>query len=188
MKILIALIGFFAATGAFAEDGAGVAERVSCSDVNAQITELAAIEEPTEQELAKLDELKIQYRTKCSRSAAKRRTSAGRVVIESVQVAESETMPDETVSETADVTVDVADTATDTTTPAEETPVVAAEETIDEEALLEQELANLDAGLCADGTKPNKYGCCTDEIFKDLGNAVFACCPKSGGDCFPPIE
>lgn len=46
---------------------------------------------------------------------------------------------------------------------------------------------NLAAGLCADGTEPNKFGCCTDETFRDMGNAVFACCPKQGGDCFPPM-
>lgn len=48
--------------------------------------------------------------------------------------------------------------------------------------------ANLAAGLCGDGTKPNQYGCCTDETFRDMGKAVFACCPKTGGDCFPPIK
>ena len=62
------------------------------------------------------------------------------------------------------------------------------QDTPSEDELLEQELANLDAGLCADGTEPNKFGCCGDELFKDLGNAVFACCPKDGGDCFPPIK
>ncbi len=48
-------------------------------------------------------------------------------------------------------------------------------------------IAFLDAGLCLDGTKPNKFGCCAGERFKDLGNSVFACCPEAGGDCFPPI-
>ena len=48
--------------------------------------------------------------------------------------------------------------------------------------------ANLAAGLCGDGTKPNRYGCCTDETFKDLGDSVFACCPKTGSVCFPPIK
>ncbi|MBO7642907.1 MAG: hypothetical protein J6S74_02115 [Alphaproteobacteria bacterium] len=48
--------------------------------------------------------------------------------------------------------------------------------------------ANLAAGLCGDGTKPNRFGCCAGETFTDLGNAVFACCPnKLSGDCFPPI-
>lgn len=46
--------------------------------------------------------------------------------------------------------------------------------------------ANIAAGLCGDGTQPNKFGCCADELFKDLGG-TFACCPKSGGDCLPPI-
>ena len=47
---------------------------------------------------------------------------------------------------------------------------------------------NLDAGLCPDGTTPNKYGCCGDEVFTDLGNLEFACCPKDGGNCFPPVK
>ncbi len=48
--------------------------------------------------------------------------------------------------------------------------------------------ANLDAGLCPDGEAPNKFGCCKGEVFKDLGNLEFACCPDSGGDCFPPMK
>lgn len=48
-------------------------------------------------------------------------------------------------------------------------------------------VANLEKGLCADGTKPNKFGCCGDEKFKDLGNLIFACCPAEG-DCYPPIK
>lgn len=47
---------------------------------------------------------------------------------------------------------------------------------------------NLEAGLCPDGTTPNKYGCCGDEVFTDLGNLEFACCPKDGGNCFPPVK
>lgn len=43
-------------------------------------------------------------------------------------------------------------------------------------------------GLCADGTKPNKYGCCTGEKFKDLGNLQFACCKEDTDECFPPME
>ncbi len=48
--------------------------------------------------------------------------------------------------------------------------------------------ANLAAGLCGDGAKPNRYGCCTDETFRDMGDGRYACCPKTGGDCFPPIN
>lgn len=40
---------------------------------------------------------------------------------------------------------------------------------------------------CLDGTTPDKYGCCKGEVYTDLGDNGFACCPTSGGDCFPPI-
>ncbi|MBO4626159.1 MAG: hypothetical protein J5679_02700 [Alphaproteobacteria bacterium] len=48
--------------------------------------------------------------------------------------------------------------------------------------------ANIAAGLCGDGTKPNRFGCCTGETFKDLGNSQYACCPKTGDLCFPPLK
>ena len=84
----------------------------------------------------------------------------------------------------------VIDVADEVVTDAESAEEVVAEEVSGptEDELLEIELQNLDAGLCADGAQPNKYGCCGDELFKDLGNTVFACCPPDGGDCFPPIK
>ena len=87
----------------------------------------------------------------------------------------TDVVPDEKKSDAETDTANASDTPepVDTRTP--------------EEIQLEKELENLAAGLCADGTKPNKYGCCTDEIFKDLGDLVFACCPKDGGDCYEPI-
>ncbi|MBR1380780.1 MAG: hypothetical protein IJ560_04330 [Alphaproteobacteria bacterium] len=41
---------------------------------------------------------------------------------------------------------------------------------------------------CQDGLPPDKNGCCSDEEYTDMGNLGFNCCPKSGGDCFPPIK
>ncbi|MFQ6739081.1 MAG: TrbI/VirB10 family protein [Alphaproteobacteria bacterium] len=41
---------------------------------------------------------------------------------------------------------------------------------------------------CEDGTLPDTYGCCTGEIYTDMGDQGFNCCPSSGGDCFPPIK
>lgn len=40
---------------------------------------------------------------------------------------------------------------------------------------------------CPDGTAPDMYGCCSGEIYTDMGAAGFNCCPETGGDCFPPI-
>lgn len=71
---------------------------------------------------------------------------------------------------------------------AEPVTVVAAPAKTDEEWAAEYD-ANIAAGLCGDGTKPNRFGCCTGEVFKDLGDEGFACCPKVGdGLCFPPMK
>ncbi len=40
---------------------------------------------------------------------------------------------------------------------------------------------------CEDGTVPDTNGCCTGEIYTDMGEQGFNCCPETGGDCFPPI-
>ena len=40
---------------------------------------------------------------------------------------------------------------------------------------------------CTDGTNPDANGCCTGEIYTDMGDQGFNCCPETGGDCFPPI-
>lgn len=40
---------------------------------------------------------------------------------------------------------------------------------------------------CEDGSLPDANGCCAGEIYTDMGEQGFNCCPQSGGDCFPPI-
>lgn len=44
-----------------------------------------------------------------------------------------------------------------------------------------------DSILCLDGTAPDTNGCCTGEIYTDMGDQGFNCCPETGGDCFPPM-
>ena len=44
-----------------------------------------------------------------------------------------------------------------------------------------------DVITCEDGSPPDEYGCCAGEIYTDMGEDGFNCCPESGGDCFPPI-
>lgn len=56
-----------------------------------------------------------------------------------------------------------------------------------EEERIAEIAANIEKGLCGDGTKPNKFGCCSGEKFTDMGDLVFACCPPEG-ECFPPIN
>ncbi|MBR4624381.1 MAG: hypothetical protein IKO56_02455, partial [Alphaproteobacteria bacterium] len=40
---------------------------------------------------------------------------------------------------------------------------------------------------CDDGKAPDENGCCTGEIFTDMGEDGWNCCPDTGGDCFPPL-
>lgn len=35
--------------------------------------------------------------------------------------------------------------------------------------------------------EPDANGCCAGEIYTDMGDQGFNCCPDTGGDCFPPI-
>ena len=41
---------------------------------------------------------------------------------------------------------------------------------------------------CVDGTQPDKNGCCAGEVYTDMADLGFNCCPVDGGDCFPPIR
>ena len=41
---------------------------------------------------------------------------------------------------------------------------------------------------CEGGALPDEYGCCPGEIYTDMGEQGFNCCPEGGGDCFPPIQ
>ena len=176
MKLFFTLMLICFVSGAFADDtGQGVSERMSCADISARVSEIGKIDEPTEAETAELTKLKAEYRRICTKSARGRRTSGdARIVVESTATPEEvETVVEDVVQESPEVESVVQQNVVE----------------IDPMIELEQELANLDAGLCADGSQPNKFGCCGDEVFKDLGNTVFACCPKEGnGDCFPPLK
>ena len=41
--------------------------------------------------------------------------------------------------------------------------------------------------MCEGNIAPDANGCCPGEIYTDMGEQGFNCCPESGGDCFPPI-
>ena len=41
---------------------------------------------------------------------------------------------------------------------------------------------------CEGGALPDANGCCPGEIYTDMGEQGFNCCPEAGGDCFPPIQ
>ncbi len=41
--------------------------------------------------------------------------------------------------------------------------------------------------LCEGDVAPDANGCCPGEVYTDMGEQGFNCCPTAGGDCFPPI-
>lgn len=169
MKTLIFILVVMLSGGAWADDAAGkVVERVSCADLRAQIDELTLIENPDDETLDELDALNQEYRSQCNVVTRRGGPSSARMremQTETVVTQEVETEPD---------AVEIAETETEQV--AELTP--------------EQVVANLDAGLCADGNTPNKFGCCGDEKFKDLGDGMFGCCPPDWETvgCFPPMR
>ena len=168
--------------------GLVVVERMSCLDINTKITELSCIEEPDDDTIIELEKLKSDYRRKCMKSAGGRKTAAqGRSVINNDPIEETEVV--EEVAEEENVEQkSVETTKQQPKKQAKKENSSGGVPATAEEVKMFEELMNLEMGLCSDGTKPNKFGCCTDEIFKDLGNNVYACCPKTGGDCYPPLK
>ncbi len=160
MKILGVFLSLLIVMPLYADDGAVVKERMSCDDLTQQIDELKSLQEPTEEETDSLANLQGLYRKQCVKGNSGRRMSS-----RSTEVATQDALVEQETSE-SEVEQDVS--------VVEYTP--------------EQVAQFIKEGLCADGTEPNKFGCCTDELFKDLGDSVFACCPKDGGDCFPPMK
>lgn len=192
---------------------ADVAQRMSCADIKTQVDTLGARDNLSDDEAKQLADLKIKYRRDCVKRAAGGRgaqtIAAARAPVATDDTKNSDAAttsgapcdtPDEHGCCPGETYTDMGDQgfnccpsdggmcftpmvlkSVENTEVQDDTPVKT-----DEEIAAEIN-ANIAAGLCADGTKPNKYGCCADELFRDMGG-TFACCPKTGGDCFPPMN
>ena len=206
MNKVFGTIAIIAAIGGVAY-AADVAARQSCDEIMAEINMLSDATDLSDADAARLGSLRGQYRRSCVKSAGNRVASRAGAVTPTA-VSANDDAPAPTVLETAralrqqgcqtildgieklksDPTPDTAQIAelqaqydADCT---EKPAATAAAPEIDPERIAEL----IGAGFCADGTKPNRYGCCTGEKFTDLGNLVFACCPSDGGECFPPMN
>ena len=206
-KITLAMIVGALSFNAFAAD---VTERQSCTDIKTRIDALAAAADLNDADAALLTDLRGAYRRDCVARALGR----GSRTIAAARVQAATPEKTEAQKEDAPATEEllVADACSNPDAngccPGEEyadigngvmycckgdacfppMQVTPATPQKSEEEIAAEIAANIEKGLCGDGTKPNKFGCCTGEIFKDLGNATFACCKKDGDECFPPMN
>lgn len=140
-----------------------VAIRMTCDEIATRITELRdeiAVAPELESEL---NMMLVRQRTQCAPKSRRRpvRNYGAAPVLD--------TAPEEI----------------DVQMPAPE-PEPTVEEIVVTSAQMEQNLAQ---GLCPDGTKPNKFGCCAGEKFQEVASMQYACCPKTGGgDCHEPYK
>lgn len=215
MKLPVSFLCFMTLVApVFAEEVQNVVERKTCEQIKTEIAALMAIENRTNDQAAELKQLTTQQRTNCGTKSGGRRTISRipNLTAPTMPTVTSDALTEymnnkkanceklnteieKLIPDTASVQVvqemqrfyemDCTEHAVPEKAPENEEISVPTKS--DEEIAAEFD-ANLAAGLCGDGTKPNRFGCCTGEIFRDMGNAVFACCPTTGGDCFPPIK
>lgn len=191
---------------------AAMADDLSCGDMQSKINELSAQENLSDDDSALLSSLRLSYRTDCAKRQASRSyvSHSTRGTIQKKTDSGAENLDN---VETGDLANDVVDDVYD----AEKCNNLKSEidalqdgnkvkeyeqycaqyvvepELTDEELRLAEEaeaqrIADLLAqGLCPDGNKPNRFGCCTGEKFTDMGNLEFACCVDETNECFPPV-
>ena len=150
-----------------------VADRLSCDEIAVRVAELRADVKSYPELKGDLETMLTRQRNQCAPRAARRPVRNYNnvnpvTIVEVPQTQETEEVPQEP----------------------EKTPEeIAAEAAAAEEARQAQIAENMAKGLCGDGTKPNKYGCCEGEIFKQVEHLNFACCPKDGdGECRAPFK
>ncbi|MBO4480393.1 MAG: hypothetical protein J5742_02075 [Alphaproteobacteria bacterium] len=154
-----------------------VSVRMTCKEINERVKELREDVKAYPELKSELETMLSRQRTQCAARANRRPVhnyeNVNPVMVVDVPVVEEET----------DV---VAEPVVIEEKPAE--PVKTPEEIAAEQAEQERKIAeNIANGLCDDGTKPNRYGCCEGEKFKEVSQMNFACCPKEGeGECHEP--
>lgn len=150
-----------------------VVSRLSCDEINQRVEELREDIKAYPELAADLEYMIGRQRTQCAARARRRPVHNYENVNPVKQV--------EVVEEVADEEVQVVPEPAPEPEPVpEKTP----EELAAEAAAIEENRAK---GLCDDGVKPNRYGCCAGEKFKEVSQMKFACCPREGdGECVEP--
>lgn len=150
-----------------------VVARMSCDDINRRVAELREDVKAYPELAADLEYMIGRQRTQCAARANRR------------PVHNYENVNPAKVLEEAEVKEQSAEEQVVAAVP--EKPVVIEKTPEELEAMAVAVEENRAKGLCDDGEKPNRYGCCAGEKFKEVSQMKFACCPKTGdGECVEP--
>ncbi len=146
-----------------------VVNRMSCDEINARVDELRTDVKSYPDLRADLEYMLLRQRDQCAPRAARRPVHNYRNVNPVVELEAQEVQaPEESVAP-------------------EKTKEIVKEVVITDTVSLAQIEENRANGLCDNGDKPNRYGCCDGEKFKEVSQMNFACCPKEGeGECVAP--
>ena len=150
--------------------------RMSCDEINKRILELREDVKSYPDLKSELDSMLSRQRTQCA-STISRRPVHNYENVNPVQILDVTEPEPEIVEEVTQEPV------------AQEPEKTPEELAAEQEAKNAQIMENLSKGLCGDGAKPNRYGCCAGEVFKEVSPMVFGCCPKDGdGQCLEPMK
>ncbi len=157
------------------EEVRGVSERLTCADINERIANLREDVKSYPEFQDELNAMTARWRSQCAPVASRRPV---RNYLNARSAAGAEMPPVEEVLEPE---------ATEVEEPVVEPEPEKTPEEIEAELAAAAEVAaeNLAKGLCADGAKPNRYGCCAGYKFKEVSQMKFACCADD--DCMEPI-
>lgn len=160
-----------------------VAARLTCNDINERVSELREDVKSHPELKEELETMLVRQRTQCA-PRANRRPVRNYENVNPVMTVDAEPVEEEPEEEVVEKVESKPKKKV-----VEKEPVKTPEEIAVEAAEQERKIAeNIANGLCGDGAKPNRYGCCEGEKFKEISQMQFACCPKDGdGECHEPL-
>ena len=149
-----------------------VADRLSCDEINTRVSELREDVKAYPELKADLEYMLSRQRNQCAPRAARRPVHNYR-----------------NVNPVTEIEIPEVSVSTEPPVPEKTPEEIAAEEAAAEAARQAQIKENRANGLCDDGAKPNQYGCCDGEVFKQVEHLNFACCEKGNeNECREPLK
>lgn len=169
----------------------GVAQRMSCDDINSEIKKLSGMDELSDADAARLGTLKSDYRSKCVKTSGRRSRGQAKIIVNNEVPAQDVAVADVAVVSDGDVPTTCDTPDANGCCPGETYKDLGDLGfnccTENDEHCFPPIKADV-AKLCDDGAAPNADGCCAGETYTDLGDLGWNCCMPDGVTCFPPMK